>query len=100
MTRKIQLLLILFAELVAHLIGYEMYKKERFESVSKLSTRNNSLAPINFILWGIRWITRITGITGNCVFYWRFRQVWLKRHATQTIGQTIDCERAFESEFI
>ena len=50
MTKKIQLLLILFVELVAHLIGYEMYKKERFESVSKLSTRNNTLAPINFIL--------------------------------------------------
>ena len=75
MTRKIQLLLILFVELVAHLIGYEMYKKEQFETVSKLYTRSDTLAPINFILRGIRWITSITGITGNCAFYWRFRQV-------------------------
>ena len=50
MTRKIQLLLILFVELVAHLIGYEMYKKEQFETVSKLYTRSDTLAPINFIL--------------------------------------------------
>ena len=72
MTKKIKSPLILFEELVAHSIGFEMFKKEQFESVSKLSKRNNDLAPINFILWGIRWIT---GITGNCVFYWRFRQI-------------------------